>query len=97
MIINGQKMWITNGLQSDWICLLANTSQGNRHANKSLICVPMNSKGITRSKIHKIGMHSSDTAQIFFEDVRVPASNIIGDEGNGFMYQMLQVCEDGLN
>ncbi len=45
LVINGQKMWITNGLKADWICLLANTSQGKPHQNKSLICVPLNSKG----------------------------------------------------
>ena len=50
--------------------------------------------GITRTKIHKLGMHSSDTAQIFFEDVRVPAANIIGDEGSGFFYQMLQFQDE---
>jgi len=90
LIINGQKMWITNSLQADWICLLCNTSDGNSYKNKSLVCVPMNSKGISKTKIDKIGNHSSDTGQLFFEDVRVPAKNIIGDEGAGFFYQMLQ-------
>ncbi|XP_042243358.1 probable acyl-CoA dehydrogenase 6 isoform X2 [Homarus americanus] len=97
LIINGQKMWITNAWQADWICLLANTSQGPAHLNKSLICVPMNSPGIHLTKrIDKMGMRSSDTAQIFFEDVRVPAKNIIGDEGMGFTYQMLQFQEERL-
>lgn len=91
LIINGQKMWITNGLKADWICLLANTSEGKPHLNKSLICVPTKTPGITRTKINKIGLNSSDTAQIFFEDVRVPAKNIIGEEGQGFIYQMMQV------
>ncbi len=69
-IINGSKMWITNSLQADWVCLLANTSEGQVHANKSLIIVPMNSKGITVSDpIDKIGMRASDTGQIFFDDV----------------------------
>ncbi|KAK4304137.1 hypothetical protein Pmani_023910 [Petrolisthes manimaculis] len=97
LIINGQKMWITNGFQADWMCLLANTSEGSQHRNKSLICLPMNTPGIHRtSRIEKIGMHSSDTAQIFFEDVRVPAKNIIGEEGMGFTYQMLQFQEERL-
>jgi len=95
-IINGQKMWITNGMKADWFCLLANTSQGAVHKNKSLICVPANAKGVSRTKIHKIGMHSSDTAQIFLEDVRVPVKNLIGEEGNGFMYQMLQFQDERL-
>jgi len=92
-VINGSKMWITNGLQADWCCLLANTSEGPAHKNKSLIVVPMDAKGITRQKIRKIGMHSSDTAQLFFDDVRVPRRNLIGQEGLGFTFQMLQFQE----
>jgi citronellyl-CoA dehydrogenase len=95
-IINGGKMWITNGMMADWCCLLVNTSQGAPHKNKSLIMVPMDSKGISRQKIHKIGMHSSDTAQLFFDDVRVPVRNVIGQEGMGFTLQMLQFQEERL-
>jgi citronellyl-CoA dehydrogenase len=96
LIINGSKMWITNSLQADWMCLLANTSDGQMHKNKSLIMVPMDSPGISRQKIHKIGMNSSDTGQIFFDDVRVPARHIIGQEGMGFMFQMMQFQEERL-
>ncbi|MBK9521805.1 MAG: acyl-CoA dehydrogenase family protein [Rhodocyclaceae bacterium] len=95
-IINGGKMWITNGMMADWCCLLVNTSQGAPHKNKSLVMVPMDSKGISRQKIHKIGMHSSDTAQLFFDDVRVPVRNVIGQEGMGFTLQMLQFQEERL-
>jgi citronellyl-CoA dehydrogenase len=96
-VINGGKMWITNGAQADWMCLLANTGEGHRHQNKSLICVPMTSKGVTVArKIDKLGMHSSDTAQIFFDDVRVPKRNRIGEEGHGFAYQMMQFQEERL-
>ena len=95
-VINGTKMWITNGMQADWCCLLANTSDGPAHKNKSLIVVPMNLPGITRQKIHKIGMHSSDTAQLFFDNVRVPRRNLIGQEGLGFTFQMLQFQEERL-
>jgi citronellyl-CoA dehydrogenase len=95
-VINGTKMWITNGLQADWCCLLANTSEGAPHKNKSLIVVPMDAAGISRQKIHKIGMHSSDTAQLFFDDVRVPRRNLIGQEGLGFSFQMLQFQEERL-
>jgi citronellyl-CoA dehydrogenase len=95
-IINGSKMWITNGMMADWICLLANTSEGALHKNKSLIMVPMSASGITRQKIEKIGMNSSDTAQIFFDDVRVPMTNVIGQEGLGFSFQMLQFQEERL-
>jgi citronellyl-CoA dehydrogenase len=95
-VIDGSKMWITNGMQADWCCLLANTSDGPAHKNKSLIVVPMDAPGITRQKIDKIGMHSSDTAQIFFDNVRVPRRNLIGQEGLGFTFQMLQFQEERL-
>ncbi|MFO1339188.1 MAG: acyl-CoA dehydrogenase family protein [Burkholderiaceae bacterium] len=96
-VINGSKMWITNGLKADWCCLLANTSDtGGPHKNKSLIVVPMDAPGITKQKIHKIGMDSSDTAQLFFDNVRVPQRNLIGQEGMGFMFQMLQFQEERL-
>ena len=95
-VINGTKMWITNGLQADWCCLLANTSDGPVHKNKSLIVVPLDAPGVTRQKIHKIGMDASDTAQLFFDDVRVPQRNLIGQEGMGFTFQMLQFQEERL-
>ena len=96
-VINGTKMWITNGMQADWMCLLANTGDGPPHKNKSLIMVPMDTKGIERArKLKKIGMNSSDTAQIFFDDVKVPARNVIGQEGMGFMLQMIQFQEERL-
>jgi len=95
-VINGSKMWITNGMQADWCCLLVNTSDGPVHKNKSLIVVPMDLPGITRQKIHKIGMDASDTAQLFFDNVRVPQRNLIGQEGMGFMFQMMQFQEERL-
>jgi citronellyl-CoA dehydrogenase len=96
-LINGTKMWITNGLKADWCCLLANTSdEGGPHKNKSLIIVPMDAPGITRQKIRKVGMDSSDTAQLFFDDVRVPQRNLIGQEGFGFTFQMMQFQEERL-
>ena len=67
-VINGGKMWTTNGTQADWICLLAGTGGDDIHRNKSLICVPMNTPGVTVArKLDKVGMRSSDTAQIHFE------------------------------
>ncbi|KRO94027.1 MAG: acyl-CoA dehydrogenase [SAR92 bacterium BACL26 MAG-121220-bin70] len=96
-IIQGTKMWITNSTQADFICLLANTSDEGRHANKSLIVVPMNLPGISLSeKLNKLGQRSSDTAQIFFDDVRVPQRYLIGQEGAGFRYQMEQFQEERL-
>lgn len=96
-VINGSKIFITNGTQADWICLLANTGEGPVHRNKSLICVPMNTPGVTvAKKLDKLGMRSSDTALIYFEDVRVPQRNRIGEEGQGFVYQMKQFQEERL-
>ena len=90
-VINGGKMWTTNGTQADFCCLLANTSEGAPHRNKSLIIVPMNTPGVTASKpLKKMGMHSSDTAQLHFDQVRVPRRYLIGEEGMGFIYQMEQ-------
>jgi citronellyl-CoA dehydrogenase len=96
-VITGGKMWITNGAKADWICLLANTGEGPVHRNKSLICVPMKEKGVTVARtLDKLGMRSSDTAQIFFDEVRVPKRNRIGEEGKGFTYQMMQFQEERL-
>jgi citronellyl-CoA dehydrogenase len=100
-VINGQKMWITNSLQADWMCMLVNTGDSaqsaNQHKNKSLVMVPMKSKGIeVAKKIRKIGMNASDTGLIYFDDVRVPQRNLIGQEGAGFMYQMMQFQEERL-
>jgi len=101
-VISGSKMWITNGTQADWICLLCNTSDGPVHKNKSLIIVPLKqggkrTRGVEVQKIRKFGMWCSDTAQIFFDEVRVPARYRIGEEGMGFIYQMKQFQEERLN
>ncbi|XP_063726691.1 probable acyl-CoA dehydrogenase 6 isoform X2 [Symsagittifera roscoffensis] len=95
--ITGNKMWITNGIQADWMCMLANTGPPSAppHLNKSLICVPLDSEGVQRArKIEKLGMDSSDTAQIYFDNVKVPEENLIGEEGLGFVYQMMQFQEE---
>lgn len=103
-VITGGKMWITNGTQADWMCMLANTGDPSDgvHKNKTLICVPLmedgkRSRGVTIArKLKKMGMHSSDTAEIWFDDVRVPVRNRIGQEGLGFTYQMQQFQEERL-
>jgi citronellyl-CoA dehydrogenase len=96
-VINGSKMWITNSAQADWICLLANTGDGAAHKNKSLLCVPMKTRGVTVGKtLDKLGLRCSDTAPIAFDDVRVPQRFRIGEEGRGFMYQMQQFQEERL-
>ncbi len=90
-------MWTTNGTQADWMCLLASTGDGPLHKNKSLICLPMKTKGVEVVKqLDKLGMRSSDTAQIFLDEVKVPVRNLIGQEGMGFVYQMQQFQEERL-
>ena len=103
-VISGQKMWITNSIQADWMCMLVNTSDGPAHKNKSLVMVPMRdgpngqlTKGIEiAQKIRKIGMNSSDTGLIYFDEVRVSQRYLIGQEGAGFVYQMQQFQEERL-
>jgi citronellyl-CoA dehydrogenase len=101
-VISGQKMWITNSLQADWMCMLVNTSDGPAHKNKSLVMVPLRENGKlvkgfeVGQKIKKIGMNSSDTGLLFFDEVRVPQRYRIGAEGAGFIYQMQQFQEERL-
>jgi len=89
-IINGNKIFITNGTVCDFMITQCITNpEEKRHNSFSLIVVPSDALGITRNKIHgKMGIRSSDTAEIAFEDVRVPQSNLIGKEGNGFRQLM---------
>jgi citronellyl-CoA dehydrogenase len=90
-IINGSKLYITNGTQADWLCLLARTSPDGGHRGMSLIIVPTALEGVAVSrKLDKLGMWSSDTAELSFNDVRVPITNTIGEVGRGFQQQMVQ-------
>ena len=94
-IINGQKMWITNATQADFFCALINTGDGLPHKNKSLIIIPADTTGLKiGEKIDKLGLKSSDTAPIYFDDVRVPQEYRIGLEGEGFTMQMQQFQEE---
>ena len=94
-IINGEKMWITNGTQADYFCTLLNTSDDDPHNNKSLVIIPSNLKGVSiGDKIDKIGQITSDTAPVFFENVRIPQHYRIGKEGQGFKMQMQQFQEE---
>jgi len=101
-VISGSKMWITNSLQADWMCMLVNTGEGPIHKNKSLVMVPLRENGKllpgieVGKKIKKIGMNSSDTGLIYFDEVRVPQRYRIGAEGQGFIYQMQQFQEERL-
>ncbi len=90
-VINGSKLYITNGTQADWLCLLARTSDEGGYRGMSQIVVETASPGVSVSrKLDKLGNRSSDTAELLFEDVRVPVSNTIGQVGRGFQQQMAQ-------
>lgn len=94
-VINGRKMWITNGTQADWLCLLARTSDEGGYAGMSLIVVPTATEGFSVGrKIEKMGNRSSDTAELVLDDVRVPVSNTIGEAGRGFQQQMSQFQDE---
>jgi citronellyl-CoA dehydrogenase len=96
-VVNGSKMWITNAAQADWLCTLVTTSDGAAHQNKTLVIIPTKTKGVEIGpKIDKLGMRASDTCPIFFDNVRVPQRNRIGEEGMGFMMQMIQFQEERL-
>jgi citronellyl-CoA dehydrogenase len=90
-VINGSKLYITNGTQADWICLLVRTSDEGGYAGMSQIVFPTDAPGfsVTR-KLDKMGMRSSDTAELSFVDARVPVANTIGQIGQGFQQQMRQ-------
>lgn len=90
-IINGSKMWITNSVQADWLCLLARTSDDGGYRGMSQIIVPTSAPGFSVSKkLDKLGMRASDTALLSFDDCRVPVANTIGEVGRGFQQQMAQ-------
>ncbi len=89
-IINGNKMFITNGTVCDFfIAQCITIPDEKRHKSFSMIIVPSDTQGVTRTKIHgKMGVRASDTAEISFEDVRIPQENLLGEEGKGF-YQLM--------
>lgn len=96
-LVNGSKMWITNGTQADFIVVLCRTSDEGGFRGMSLLVVPRDTPGFKVSrKLEKMGNHSSDTAVLSFEDARVPVKNRIGDEGNGFVLQMKQFQKERL-
>ena len=90
-ILNGSKTFITNGLQADFLTLLARTSDDPGYHSFSLFVVPTDIDGFQVSKkLDKLGMRSSDTAELFFDNMKIPAENLIGTEGEGFIQQMMQ-------
>ena len=96
-VITGRKLYITNGAQADWACVLARTSDQGGARGMSLIIVPTDSPGFSVSRtLRKLGNHASDTAELMLDDVRVPRANIISEEGVGFILQMRQFQRERL-
>jgi len=95
-VINGSKIYITNASTADWLCLLAVTDPKAGYGGFTQIIVPTDSPGFRYDLLDKIGMWGSDTGQLYFEDVRVPVANTIGDIGRGFQQQMMQFQDERL-
>jgi acyl-CoA dehydrogenase len=98
-IVNGQKTFITNGIQADLIVVVCKTNPNAKppHKGISLLVIERDTPGFSRGrKLDKIGLHSQDTAELFFEDARVPAANLLGEEGRGFYYLMEKLQQERL-
>jgi citronellyl-CoA dehydrogenase len=93
-VINGSKMYITNAATADWLCLLAVTDPEAGYGGFTQIIVPTDAKGFSYQLLEKIGNKGSDTGLLFFDDVRVPLANTIGDPRRGFQQQMLQFQDE---
>jgi len=96
-VINGSKLYITNGAQADWLCLLVRTGDERGYRGMSQVIFPTDTPGFQVSRtLRKLGNHSSDTAELSFVDARVPVSNTIGEIGRGFQQQMQQFQNERL-
>ena len=97
-LLNGSKTFITNGINADLVIVAAKTDPSERHAGVSLMVVERGMAGFERGRnLDKIGMHSQDTAELFFTDVRVPVANLLGDEGKGFNYLTANLAQERLS
>jgi alkylation response protein AidB-like acyl-CoA dehydrogenase len=97
-VLNGAKTFITNGINADLVVVVCKTDPTQRHSGMSLLVVERGMAGFERGRnLDKIGMHSQDTAELFFHDVRVPASNLLGEEGKGFHYLSANLAQERLS
>ena len=96
-VLNGAKTFVTNGLNADLYIVAVSTDPGEKHRGISLIGVEDPTDGFTRGRhLDKIGLRSQDTAELFFDDARVPAANLIGGEGEGFATLMRNLAQERL-
>ncbi|MFD2046415.1 acyl-CoA dehydrogenase family protein [Ornithinibacillus salinisoli] len=96
-VVNGQKTFITNGLHADLVLVAVKTEPSARHNGISLLVIEDGMPGFSRGKkLNKVGLHAQDTAELYFEDCRVPIENRIGEEGKGFHYLMEQLQQERL-
>ena len=97
-VVNGSKTFITNGINSDVIVTAVKTDPSARHAGMSLLVIEEGMDGFTRGRnLDKIGLHAQDTAELFFDDVRVPVANLLGEEGKGFMHLVHNLPQERLS
>ncbi len=97
-VVNGSKTFITNGINADLVILVVKTDPSERHRGISLLVVERGMDGFERGRnLEKIGMHAQDTAELFFNDVRVPAANRLGKEGEGFRYLVRNLAQERLS
>ncbi|TAH51745.1 MAG: acyl-CoA dehydrogenase [Chloroflexota bacterium] len=97
-IVNGSKTFITNGIMSDLVVTVVKTNPELKHKGISLLVLERGMEGFERGrKLDKIGLKAQDTAELFFDNVRVPRENLLGDEGKGFVYLMQQLPQERLH
>jgi alkylation response protein AidB-like acyl-CoA dehydrogenase len=97
-VLNGSKTFITNGINSDLVVVAAKTDPSQRHTGMSLLVVERGMAGFERGRnLEKVGLHSQDTAELFFNDVRVPVTNRLGEQGQGFRYLSHNLAQERMS
>ncbi|MGA0218547.1 MAG: acyl-CoA dehydrogenase family protein [Ilumatobacteraceae bacterium] len=97
-VVNGSKTFITNGINSDLVIVVVKTDPNARHSGMTLLVAERGMEGFERGRnLEKIGNHSQDTAELFFDDVRIPVSNRLGEEGEAFRYLSSNLAQERLS